>query len=115
MPNPTATLAAHFGFGAASGALFSAAPSGLRQQYPVATGVAFGLCVWGASYLGWVPAMRLMPPATRQPAARNFMMIVAHIIWGATLGSAVKALSPKANLTLPSEHLRSGSRTISYR
>jgi uncharacterized membrane protein YagU involved in acid resistance len=65
--------------------------------------------------LGWVPAMRLMPPATRQPAARNFMMIVAHIIWGATLGSAVKALSPKANLTLPSEHLRSGSRTISYR
>jgi hypothetical protein len=43
------------------------------------------------------------------------MMIVAHIVWGATLGSAVKALSPKANLTLPSEHLRSGSRTISYR
>ena len=93
MPNWAATLATHFGFGAASGALFGAGPKALKEQYPIVTGVGYGLCVWGASYLGWVPGMRLMPPATQQPAARNMMMIAAHIVWGATLGCALKALS----------------------
>jgi hypothetical protein len=93
MPNWAVTLATHFGFGAATGALFAAGPKELRQQYPVAAGVGYGLCVWAASYLGWVPGLRLMPPATRQPAARNIMMIGAHILWGATLGFALMALS----------------------
>src|SRR5690242_5657526 len=93
MPNTAATLAAHFGFGAATGVLFSAASGELHCRYPVVAGVGYGLCVWAASYLGWVPALRLMPPATRQPDARNLMMIAAHIVWGATLGFALKALS----------------------
>ena len=31
-------------------------------------------------------ASGLMPPATRQPAPRNAMMIGAHVVWGAALG-----------------------------
>ena len=94
MPNLAAALATHFGFGAATGALFAAGPKELQRHYPLATGTGYGLCVWAASYLGWVPAMQLMQPATRQPAERNIMMIAAHIVWGATLGLALKALSP---------------------
>ena len=95
IPNIAATLAAHFGFGGATGALFAAAPSALRRQYPVATGVVYGLCVWAASYLGWVPGLSLMSPATQQPAARNTMMIAAHVVWGATLGLALELLSER--------------------
>jgi hypothetical protein len=95
MPNLAATLAAHFGFGAATGALFAAGSKELQHQYPVAAGIGYGLCVWAGSYLGWVPGLRLMPPATRQPAARNIMMIAAHVVWGATLGFALMALSPQ--------------------
>jgi hypothetical protein len=93
MPNWASTLATHFGFGAATGALFATTPAETRRQYPVATGIGFGLCVWTASYLGWVPATRLMAPATRQPIGRNLMMIAAHVVWGATLGLVLDALS----------------------
>jgi hypothetical protein len=93
MPNWASTLAAHFGFGAVTGALFAVTPGETRRQYPVATGIGYGLCVWTASYLGWVPATGLMAPATRQPVGRNLMMIAAHVVWGATLGVVLDALS----------------------
>ncbi len=97
MPNLAATLLLHFAFGAATGAVFSAAPAAMRQAYPAATGIAYGLSVWAASYLGWVPASKLMPPATRQPPARNAMMVAAHVVWGATLGYAFNVLSTARN------------------
>jgi hypothetical protein len=101
MPNPLSTLAAHFAFGAVTGALFALAPAALRRQYPAAAGIGYGLAVWAGSYLGWVPGLRLMPPATRQPASRNAMMIAAHIVWGTALGLALEALRsrPSENRT----------------
>ena len=60
MPNWASTLAAHFGFGAGTGALFLTVPAQLRRQHSIATGIGYGLCVWTASYLGWVPAMGLV-------------------------------------------------------
>lgn len=99
-PGSLSTLAAHFGFGAATGAVYAAGQTELQRQYPASTGIGYGLIVWAASYLGWVPAMGLMPPATQQPAARNAMMIAAHIVWGAALGVAIKALrSPSGQAT----------------
>jgi len=91
-PGPTRALAAHFAFGAAAGALYGSVEMPLRRRYPVGSGIAYGLLVWGVSYLGWVPATGLMAPATRQPAQRNAMMIGAHVVWGAALGLAVEAL-----------------------
>ena len=79
-----ATVAGHFAYGAAAGALY--APIAGRTPRPVATGVAFGLAMWAVGYLGWVPAIGLMPSATEQPAARNGVMIAAHVVWGATTG-----------------------------
>jgi uncharacterized membrane protein YagU involved in acid resistance len=96
MPNALSTLAAHFAFGALSGALFAAVPAAMRRQCPVTTGIGYGLTVWAGSYLGWVPALRLMPAATQQPAARNAMMIAAHVVWGATLGLAIEAVRSRA-------------------
>lgn len=75
-----ATLAAHFGFGAFSGAFYPlVARPGASSLWQ---GMAFGLAIWGLSYLGWVPATRTLPPATRQPAPRVGLMIAAHLVWG---------------------------------
>jgi hypothetical protein len=100
---PVATHAAHFGFGAATGALFGA----LGGRRP-AQGIAYGLGVWGVSYLGWVPALSLMAPATRHPGRRNALMIAAHVVWGATLAALVGRITedrrrrpPVAAATLP--------------
>lgn len=86
-----ATGASHFGYGAATGALYPLVADRVRAQ-PVVTGIAYGLGVWAASYLGWIPAARLLPPATRQPAERNITMILAHVAWGAALGLVYAAL-----------------------
>lgn len=81
------TLFNHFAFGALAGSLFSG--FGLDKGKPAVTGPAFGTTVWAVSYLGWVPALGLMPPATRQPAERNAMMIAAHLVWGLALAGTV--------------------------
>ncbi|MEJ7606229.1 MAG: DUF6789 family protein [Bryobacteraceae bacterium] len=53
---------------------------------PAAEGALYGLAVWGGSYLGVMPATGLYKSATEEPAARNALMIAAHLVWGAALG-----------------------------
>lgn len=85
------TLAAHFGYGAAAGSLFGPiAP--VTPVRAAAAGVAYGLAVWTGSYLGLLPVLGILVPATEHPPRRNALMIAAHVAWGATLGAAVGAL-----------------------
>ena len=86
-----ATLVAHFSYGAAVGSLLGTlAPRGTAKA--AAAGAGFGLLVWAVSYLGLMPATGLHPPATRDTARRNGLMIAAHLVWGATAGALVDAL-----------------------
>jgi len=90
-----ATIGAHFGFGASAGALY--APLASRVPgHPALKGMLFGLLVWTVSYLGWIPAARILKPATQQAARRNVLMIVAHLIWGASLGVMTERWSEEA-------------------
>ena len=85
------TLAAHYGYGTAAGALFGTmSPRNLPDA--VSAGVGYGLLVWSASYLGLMPALGLHPPATREPAGRNLMMVLAYVVWGAALGAGAYGL-----------------------
>ena len=80
-----ATIAAHFGYGTAMGGIYST----FADQVPaprVATGIGWGLIVWAASYLGLLPGLELHESAKDHPAERNILMILAHVVWGATLG-----------------------------
>jgi hypothetical protein len=98
------SLVSHFAYGGAAGGVYAYAAERLIPRSPqrgasvppVAWGAGFGavygLMVWAASYLGLLPAAGLMAPATRHPARRNALMIVAHLIWGATLGVLVEWL-----------------------
>jgi hypothetical protein len=98
-----ATALFHFAFGGAAGAAFSAwarRPARVgrrsrrarravrRRDLPrtALAGAAFGSLVWAASYMGWVPALGIMPPAHRDRPGRPASMLVAHWIYGVTLG-----------------------------
>ncbi|HEY8554621.1 MAG TPA: DUF6789 family protein [Burkholderiales bacterium] len=81
----------HFGYGAAAGVVYGALHPRPPAR-PVANGIGFGLLVWAASYLGWLPAAGLIRPATREPFPRNAMMLLAHVAWGAALGRTVARL-----------------------
>ncbi|WP_296578548.1 hypothetical protein [Phreatobacter sp.] len=88
MPTSVATLAYHFLYGAAAGSLYAA----LCNRRDPMTGALFGVGVWGASYLGWIPAARILTFGKRHPARRNSLMLVSHIVWGATLAMSLREL-----------------------
>ena len=81
----TCTLLAHFHYGALAGALYGLLP----RHVP---GVVFGPLVWAVSYLGWIPLVGILKPATHHPAERNLLMLAAHLIWGACTAVGVREL-----------------------
>ena len=83
------TLAAHFVYGAGCGALLAAANPRPSKTAGAATGVA----VWLASYMGWIPALNLLKPATRHPFRRNALMISVHVVWGTATAAAMRELA----------------------
>jgi hypothetical protein len=87
-----ATMANHFAYGTGSGAVYGALAPHIPLP-PAARGIAFALGLWAASYLGLLPAAGLYRPATRDSAERNALMIAAHVVWGATLGSVEAELA----------------------
>jgi hypothetical protein len=84
-------LVNHFGYGAATGALYGLL-AGMFSIRSIWGGVVYALCIWASSYLGWLPASRLSPPATEEPARRNILMLAAHLVWGSVVGLLVQWL-----------------------
>lgn len=83
----------HFAFGAVAGALYG----GLRREEmsQIAQGMVFATGVWSGSYMGWVPALGIMPPATRDREGRPESMFVAHLVFGACLGALTQWLEER--------------------
>lgn len=87
------TLANHFGYGAAVGAIYALLANRLRSaQGATLAGIGYGLLVWAVSYLGLLPALGILRPATEHPERRNALMIVAHVIWGSITGLLVQRM-----------------------
>jgi hypothetical protein len=86
-------LAQHVGFGAACGAAFGAL-TGIVRPTTVA-GLLAGLAIWKASYDGWLPAMRIMPPPEEDEEGRQIALIAAHVAYGLALGAVMDRLTTK--------------------
>src|SRR5919205_342278 len=63
-------LAAHVGFGAASGVVFSLV-RGFLPGSRTSRGVIYGLLVWAANYVGIMPSLGLYPWPTEDSASRT--------------------------------------------
>ena len=79
----------HVAFGAVSGAGYALLP---RYGPPALRGVVTGLAIWVSAYQGWVPALGILPPATRDKPGRPEVMIAAHVVYGAVLGTVEERL-----------------------
>jgi hypothetical protein len=88
------TMAVHYGYGTGMGAVYSLIAPRTRWA-PLVAGLPFGLTVWTAGYLGWLPAVGLYPPATQESAPRNALMIASHVVWAGTIAAVVEALRPR--------------------
>ena len=104
-------LISHFGYGAATGAVF---PYLERRRYcPMLVGPGYGLAVWTASYLGWIPALRILSSAVHHARERNKLMLIAHVVWGAALASISQLLSQGSSSTLTQRSASHSSRSSS--
>jgi uncharacterized membrane protein YagU involved in acid resistance len=102
------TMASHFAYGAAAGAVYGVA-LGKAPLPPLAKGIAYGLGVWGLNYLGITPAFGYRAAAPKMPARRNAMMIFAHVVWGACLAYATEKLIESGKEMLAGEKQAPGA------
>ena len=79
-----ATLALHFGYGTSAGAACALVTPALRLPR-LLRGLLAGLLVYVVGYMGWLPLTGLYRPPGEEPAARNALMVAAHLVWGGTL------------------------------
>jgi uncharacterized membrane protein YagU involved in acid resistance len=86
------TIFSHFSYGALFGAVYALYEQSLSLHASL-KGALQGIAVWVGSYLGWLPALGILPPATRHPWRRNLLMIAAHVVWGVTLGEITRKLT----------------------
>jgi uncharacterized membrane protein YagU involved in acid resistance len=85
------TLVNHFGYGTMAAVMYSLVasrvPAGALLKGPI-----FGALVWLVSYLGLLPALGVLDPATKHPRLRNALMFLVHVVWGLFLGVFVETL-----------------------
>ena len=84
----------HFGYGALAGALFAAA----ANRVTVASGLFFGLALWGVAVAVYAPLIGLGFVTSHEPALAA-LALPAHLLYGATLG----ALTPRGEIVQPIE------------
>jgi hypothetical protein len=82
-------LAAHFAYGALCGGVLALARP---RQGAVSAGLA-GLAIWAGSYLGWIPTLGLLKPATKHPWRRNLLMLGTHLVWGLCFRSTLREMA----------------------
>lgn len=86
---------AHLGYGATQGVVFatlSHIKSGTKRGQPAPTtreGIGFALLLWGLSYAGWIPALRILPPPSKDRAGRPTAMVLAHVLYGVALARSL--------------------------
>jgi uncharacterized membrane protein YagU involved in acid resistance len=105
------TWLAHMGYGAATASVYPLVTRTLPIP-GVLRGMLFALGVWAASYMGWLPAAKILPPATQQPARRNTVMILSHLVWGLLIGLLANRFSQRLENRLENRQSSSGTSRI---
>ena len=85
-------LSAHFGYGAACGAVYTLVRPGLPAS-TAAAGLVYGGAVWAMSYLGLLPALGLYPRPADDSRSRMAVMIAAHAVFGVSVAEAERRLT----------------------
>jgi hypothetical protein len=93
VPATVETVAAKslaLGYGMTAGALYGAV-----RPHPgslLVDGSALGLAIWAVGYLGWLPALGLMPAVPRQEIGEVAGPIAQHVIFGLATVAAYRWL-----------------------
>lgn len=79
------------GYGITAGAVYGLLrPSGGDV---LVDGLALGIGTWAAGYLGWFPALGLLPPIQEQNMSEAFGPVVRHALFGIAVVAAYQTLA----------------------
>jgi hypothetical protein len=78
-----------FGYGSTGAAIYTAVRS---QPQILVDGAALGAAIWAAGYMGWLPAMGLMPPVTHHKPKQVISSLMQHMLYGVATVSAYRKL-----------------------
>lgn len=96
IPDAAETAAAQvlgLGYGVTFGILYSALPR--KQRKMAMDGTLLGLGTWAAGYLGWLPAIGLMPPVWKQKPKQVLPNILSHALFGVITVAALRELEDR--------------------
>jgi hypothetical protein len=94
----TVATVAHYLVGGGSGALYGMASSANPRSRGPLTGVLFGLAVWMFGYEFLMPRVTEMPLAHRDKRSRALTILIAHVIYGLSLGTVSRFMTRKAEI-----------------
>ena len=101
IPDKAAASALAMGYGLAFGAAYGLLRP--RGGNPIVEGLALGATCWAAGYLGWLPALGLMPPVTRQTPAQIAGPLMEHLVYGVATVAVFDLLRECVDSRLSSE------------
>jgi hypothetical protein len=88
------------GYGLTFGALYAAYQT--NDDAPLRDGVALGVANWATGYVGWLPALGLMPPVWQQHPRQVAAGLVEHVVYGITTVAAYNCLRESVPESRPS-------------
>jgi hypothetical protein len=80
----------HLGYGTTPAALYAALRPDAR--HPLLEGAALGAALYAAGYLGWLPALGLTPPVTKQRPWQVLTALTQHVLYGVVTVGAFRKL-----------------------
>ena len=82
------------GYGVTAGMLYAALCR--NRDGVIVNGAALGLGTWAVGYLGWLPAVDLMPPLTEQTPKQATGSVLHHVLFGMATVAAYRWLKSRA-------------------
>lgn len=90
-------LLQHFGYGTNAGVGYALARKLLpaHESKPMLAGAVYGSALYLIGYAGWLPLAHVYPPPTQNPPRKVAMLVVEHLVFGATAALAYRALAAR--------------------
>lgn len=82
------------GYGVTFGAAYALARP--KPGNVLLDGAVLGVATWAAGYLGWLPALKLMRPVTRQRPRQVVTPILQHLVFGIVAVAVVSGIAAVA-------------------
>jgi uncharacterized membrane protein YagU involved in acid resistance len=82
----------HAGYGTLAGVAYAAVHGTRQSASTMIEGGLLGIALYAAAYTGWLPLLRLVPPAWKQTFPQIAGELLRHVVYGVTTVAAYETI-----------------------